>query len=179
MKKLKVVIIAIGCSKFAFLALFAIPWLIIYGGIWLSPNPLKPHTTYGEFPFELVYSIDGEIVKINDVFVCEYNGIEANEGTGKEIKWKSYLKSTNQENLILYQANDIKIICSIGTAEYYMSEPEYYETYGDEEISPILSLYQDYGNITSSHVLSDEEKEKYKIKLISWRFSNPIENTYK
>ena len=177
-KKSKLLIIT-GCSIIALFALFAIPWLIIYGGIWLSPDPPKPQIAYGEFPFELVYSLDGEILTINDVFVCEYDGIEVNEGTGKEIKWKSYLKSTNQENLILYQENDIKIICSIGTAEYYMSEPEYYEIFGDEENSPILSLYQDYGSVTSSHVLSDGGKEKYKIELISWKFSKPIENTYK
>ena len=63
MKKSKLLIIIISIVVAVPLIIFAaisIPWLMIYGGIWLSPDPPKPQITSGEFPFELVYSLDGE-----------------------------------------------------------------------------------------------------------------------
>ena len=179
MKKSKLLIIIISIIVAIPLIIFAaisIPWLMLYGGIWLSPDPPKPQITSGEFPFELVYSLDGEISTVNDVFVCEYDGIGMNEGVGKYIEWKSYLKSTKEENLVLFEDENKKIICGIGSPNYYMGNTENCDM---DTVIPNLVIYEDYGEITSSHALSQEEMESYKIKLISWKFSNPIKNTYK
>ena len=40
------------------------------GGL-LYPNPQKPEITFAEFPFEIVYEIDGETVTLKDTYVCE------------------------------------------------------------------------------------------------------------
>ena len=48
-----------------------------------------------------------------------------------------------------------------------------------DTVVPNLVIYEDYGELTSSHALSQEEMESYKIKLISWEFADPIKNTYK
>ena len=73
-KKLLIIAIAI----FVLIALF---YLFVISGAFLTltyfaPNPLKPEITYGEFPFTLTYELDGEIKTIEDVVVCEYDGIE-------------------------------------------------------------------------------------------------------
>ncbi len=178
MKKSKLVIIIISVLVAIPLVIFAfvsIPWLLIYGGIWLSPDPPKPQVTSGEFPFELVYSLDGETITINDIIVCEYDGIGMNEGVGKYIKWKSYLKSNNKENLVLFEDGNKKIICGIGSPDYYMGNTENSDI---DTVIPNLVIYEDYGEITSSHALSQEEMEEYKIKLLSWEFSKPINNTF-
>ena len=68
-------------------------WSSIFIGNLLSSNPPKPEITYAEFPFEIVYELEGETVTVNDVYVCEYDGIGMNEGVGKYREWKGYIKS--------------------------------------------------------------------------------------
>ena len=179
MKKSKLIIIIasiVAAIPIAIFSALSIPWLMIYGGIWLSPDPPKPQITKGEFPFELVYMLDSETITVNDTIVCEYDGIDMNEGVGKYIKWKFYIKSSNQENLIILEDKNKKIICGIGSPDYYMGNTENCDI---DTVIPNLVIYEDYGEITSSHALSQEEMESYKIKLISWNFSYPIKNTYK
>ena len=170
------VLVAIPVIIFAF---FSIPWLMIYGGIWLSPDPPKPQITFAEFPFELVYTLDGKTITINDVYVCEYDGIDIDEGQGKHLKWKSYIKNSNLEKLVLFVDDNKQIICDIGAPGYYMGDPKYYEIYGSYDIVPNLILIEDYEEITSTHDLSEEEMNSFKIELISWEFSKPIKNTFK
>ncbi len=182
MKKSKLFIIIISiivAIPLIIVASISMPWLMIYGGIWLSPDPAKPQITSGEFPFEVVYKINGETFKINDVYVCEYAGIDIDEGVGKHVKWKSYIKSSNEEDLVLLKEKNEKIICTIGSPEYYMNDPEYYDTYAKEELVPNLVLIKDMGDLTTSHLLSEDEMKDYNIELISWKLSKPIENKFK
>ena len=77
--------------------LMASPQIMFWIGMWIStPNPPEPEVTYGEFPFEIVYEIDGEIFTINDVYVCEYRGIALSEASGKCRSWKGYIKSSGE-----------------------------------------------------------------------------------
>ena len=46
-----------------------LPWTLLAIGLLLSPNPLEPAIKYAEFPFEVVYEINGETKTVNDVFV--------------------------------------------------------------------------------------------------------------
>jgi len=170
------ILVAIPVIIFAF---FSIPWLMIYGGIWLSPDPPEPQVIYAEFPFELVYTLDGKTFEISDTLVCEYDGIDIDEGQGKHIEWKCYIKSSKNEKLVLYVDDNKEIICDIGAPEYYMGDSEYYDIYASDDIVPNLILLEDYENITSSHDLSEEEMKKFKIELISWELSKPIKNTFK
>lgn len=99
-----VILLLLGLSGWAFTSIIG-TWLFI-------PNPPEPEITYCEFPFEIVYEIDGEIITINDVYVCQYDGIGANEGSGKYRVWKSYIKSTGEENLILFKDGNLTLACS-------------------------------------------------------------------
>ena len=83
----------------------------------------EPQIKEGEFPFEIVYEIDGEIITVNDVYVCEFDGFDWNEGAGKHRKWKGYIKSSGSEGLILLEDGDLKFAVSVGSPEYYMSAP--------------------------------------------------------
>ena len=83
----------------------------------------EPQIKEGEFPFEIVYEIDGEIITVNDVYVCEFDGFDWNEGAGKHRKWKGYIKSSGSEGLILLEDGDLKLAVSVGSPEYYMSDP--------------------------------------------------------
>ena len=69
----------------------------------------EPQIKEGEFPFEIVYEIDGEIITVNDIYVCEFDGYDWNEGRGKHRKWKGYIKSSGSEELILLEDGDLKL----------------------------------------------------------------------
>ena len=147
-------------------------------GTWLfNPNPSKPEVTYGEFPFEIVYELDGETVTINDVYICEYDGTGANEGVGKHRTWKGYFKSTGDETFVLLQDGNTTLACAVGYPEYYMSDPD---TPSKEYVPYIYYIISPdkLGGTTSG--VSDIEQllEQYKLKLVSWEISEPIQNSF-
>lgn len=156
---------------------FALPWLMIALGTYVSPNPPKPEITYAEFPFEVVYEIDGEIVTVNDIYVCEYDGIGMNEGVGKYRKWKGYIKSSGKEELILLEDGDLKLACSVGYPEYYMGDPS---KLNPEEYTPYMYYIKSnsFGGISSGVMDIEPILEQYRLKLISWKLSKPIQNSF-
>ena len=181
MKKTRVLLITIGAViaiPAIIIAYFALPWLLIGVGVWLSPDPPKPEIRYGEFPFEIVYKLDGELHTIHDVLVCEYDGIGADEGRGKFIKWKGYLKSSGEkemEEVVLYQEGNVRIVCEIGSPDYYMGGDEYLE---GQSVTPHLILYEEEEAYTVSHSMNEDDLERYSIELIRWTLSEPIQNTF-
>lgn len=177
--KIIVLVVIIALSPVIYLLLGLGGWAttsII--GTWLfTPNPPKPEITYGEFPFEIVYEIDGEITTINDVYVCQYDGIGANEGSGKYRVWKSYIKSTGEENLILVEDGNLKLACSLGGPKYYMSDPSMPTQEYTPKIFYIISP-DEFGGTSSGIMDIEPILEQYKIKLISWKLSEPITNSF-
>ena len=148
---------------------------------WIKlPNPPEPTIRYGEFPFELVYEIDGEIVTVNDVYICEYTGIAlTSECCAKERSWKGYVKSSRESGVFLTEdkteEGTIKIYCSVGSARIYMDDERYGKTSG---WTPKVYSIETTDRTSTTCFLGEEIMEKYHIKLISWKFSDPIENTF-
>ena len=136
-----------------------------------------PAITQAEFPFEIVYEKNGEIITASDVYVCEFEGIEWNENVGKHRQWKGYVKSTGESTLVLHTEGGIKVTCSLGTAAYYMSDPLAATI---EEVTPTVQRVQTFesGGVSSMSLTDEQLWEQYGIRLITWAFSAPIENTY-
>jgi len=168
-------------------AYFILPWVAIFAGVSLSPNPQKPEILYAEFPFKLVFEMNGEQRTVEDTLICEYDGIGMNEGVGKYRKWKRRLQSGN-EVIVLFETENIleqttygvivsrSIIFSLGTPNYYMGENEKFEyTFPDASCREIYRA----GEIRSRRVSADELFEKYGIRLISWEILPPIDNHFK
>ncbi len=147
-------------------------------GTWLfTPNPPKPEVTYGEFPFEIVYEIDGEMVTVSDVYVCTYDGIGANGGSGKHRTWQGYLKSTGEEQLVLLQDGNLTFACSVGSPEYYMSDPCMFDYENVPSIYYVI-YPNEFGGTSSGTMDIEPLLERYKLKLISWKLSEPIPNSF-
>lgn len=164
--------------------IIVILFYIIHGfAILISPAPI-PSVTYAEFPFEITYEINGEVKTVNDIFVCKYDGVGMNEGVGKYIKWKGYVKSTGEEGALIFEDEEYTIYCSLGNPDYYMDDKDYIGApprpyiYGEEKFKFDLSFLMDYyfGDISLG---SSDIKEKYNISLISWEIAGPIENSFK
>jgi hypothetical protein len=190
-KTFSVAIIIVLIAIAAIIAYFVVvPWATIALGISLMPNPPKPEITYGEFPFRLVYEINGQQKVVQDTLICEYAGIGMNEGRGKYREWKERLASGNQKILLLNTngASGIvfrkqktlkqEIYYDPGPAWYYMGDLE--RGNGYKHSFPNASFSEEYqdGSGPYGNILADELLEKYKIKLISWDYTQPIKNSF-
>lgn len=91
MKNMKcMVALVIVFVVIALVVYLALPWTLLLGhgivtGIVDSIQSIgqekpSPRIVYGDFSLELVYEIDGEIVEVSDVYICEYRGYDKESG---------------------------------------------------------------------------------------------------
>jgi hypothetical protein len=164
---------------------------VISGAVFsLMPNPPKPEITYGEFPISITVDINGEEKVVEDTVICEFDGVENLGSGGKRRKWKIYMKSTGERMVTLYDlrtSNEftewgtqvLELCFDPGNAEYFMGD------IGDSQREGSLGKWIDYlystpeGETGYSAFDLDEAWEKYKIKIISWKISPPIQNSFK
>jgi hypothetical protein len=184
-KFLKVLLIIFGTifgGIFCLVSFIFLPWILIALGITLSPSPPTPKITHGEFPFHLVYEAEGKQYTIDDTIICDYAGKGADEGRGKYIKWEERLANgnkitssfsfteDNQYGIELFDGvikdqGSTEIICDIGNPEYYLGYKKYTD-YSPGRVS-IASP------ISNGIISEDELWNKYKIKIIEEKFSEP------
>jgi len=170
------VLIAMNLDK----AILIIPFglLIIFSWLGYLQNlffdvfeigPQIPEIQYGKFPFEIVYSVDGEIYEVKDVFVCEYKGIGHPFDGEKELEWQTYIGSSGERDFELFEAENRKgIYIDLGNEEYYMMGKKPYDEYVPGEY-----LHDGYHKLNLQ-----EAKEQLGIEIISAKFSDPIENEF-
>jgi len=165
----------------------------------LLEDPPKPEITYGEFPFELIYEVNGTKKSVQDTLICEFDGIGMNEGVLKYRKWKGHLASGNSEiviwegknreainiNRVSEIAKTQKVFFDPGESAYYMGDIDYYDKDVEypnfENKFPIIFYYEKFedGEFYTGILEEDELLERFEIKLISWEHAPPIENTFK
>ncbi|MCM3625764.1 hypothetical protein M3194_00120 [Paenibacillus glycanilyticus] len=166
----------------AIVGFFTLPWLFIFIFGQLEPNPPKPENTYGEFPFRLVYVIDGEMKVIEDTLICEFNGFGWDEGNGKHIKWEARLANGNKLASFLFTEDyqygvklfdgfikgqgGTSIIFDIGNPQYYLGYKNYTD-YSPGRVSISSPL-------ATGVINEDELSNKYNIKIIEMKFSQPL-----
>ena len=176
------------------LSLLIVPIIAYHTMIWMyialyRGNESYPEVTYGEFPFELVYELDGEIKRIEDTIICEFSGFKFGGTRGTMRVWNMRYKSGRDELLLLDLKEDLAMdkwgnkILSIsfypGNAEYYMDD-ERKENQRKSILTEFTYISQrNNGDLGKSVFSADEAWDKYKIRLISWECSPPIENKFK
>lgn len=145
----------------------------------------KPEITYGEFPFRLVYKLNGEEHVVEDTVVCKYKRSKFDFETGIHHVWKTTLASDSKRDAVLILKDGTKsIYCYVGEAEYYMGDkdgyygatpfvPRVYET----DLIPRFEI-EAFLMIKMQTVSQEEILEKYNIEIISWEFSDPIKNEF-
>ncbi|MCL2149888.1 MAG: hypothetical protein FWH51_03015 [Dehalococcoidia bacterium] len=147
----------------------------------LQPNPPRPEITYGEFPFKLVYELNGEEITIEDTIICEFDGFGFSWGGGdKWLKWKSHLASGKKSPSPLAEVS-LKI-SDTHEVYFFLGGPKYYM---GVEAGYVLNFHafriQEYsfGGQSYPMVSEDELLDVYGIKLVSWKPSPPIVNSFK
>ena len=193
-KKTWIIIGAVGGTIYLMLMIVlaaGFPWILMYIGYQFEEDPPQPVVSYAEFPFELVYEINGERIEIKDTLVIEYKGTDWNEGIGKYIEWDAYCKSqigTDRDyrsymfselrmfdGYSAFYKDDVEILFALGSCEYYM---------GIGEVAPADFYYRSYdleaGDFllfSSSYTGPINDEELYKscgIKIIKKSISPPI-----
>lgn len=154
-----------------------IPWIALKLGLVFSKEPAKPAETHGEFPYKLVYEINGKQYVSEGKFICEYGGISLNEGRGKHRTWKGFVNGTNVSGVLLFEDETNIIYCYIGDAGYYMGDNEYSGHNPNKPLVPHLyckSKTMDEGLLISESEILD----LYNINIIEYEFAKPIKNSF-
>lgn len=192
MKKVKLFIVLLLLVIITPVLISAAPWIVIGLGSILQTNPATPEVRYGEFSFRLEYTVKGETKVIEDILICEYDGIGWNEGTGKYLKWKSHyasganklilLKFDNTTSLSLIKKDQIvkqqEVYYDPGFAGYYMGDESFVE--GQGALFSDAAFYEVFenGDIVKGIVRSKDLNEKYDLTILSWTIEPPIVNNF-
>ena len=150
--------------------ILAVP-AFIYQMLFLYDAPM-PEIQYAEFPFEIVYEVDGDLYKIKDTLVCELDGTEPiplEIHSERELVWDTYFKSTEDNFISLGKTGGDNHLCIyIGDVDYYM-----FGKIRDDGYLPGEFFYvYPYSHLPQSF---EKLEETYGIKIISTKFSEPLE----
>ena len=154
----------------------SLPWTLIMGSYIIDAIKYdpekgpKPEVTCAEFSVELTYEYNDEIFTVSDVYVCEFESYEEHTGY---ISWKSYMKSTGEKAFVLHEGDNEKVYCRIGSPSYFMGQ------YDSGAIN-VLTWVDNKTFFGHKENAIEEEAlyEQYKITLIGWTASEPIENSF-
>lgn len=193
--KLKLILTIPLLLVVAFVAYLTLPWILIFIGIQLQPNPPRPEITYGEFPFLLEYEIDGQRKVIEDTLICEFDGIGADEGhSHKYRKWRDRLASGHSFRQPLLEVNGAKELSYYpGVAKYFMGDLDEFDKEFEQTIADSIiierggriikkdgKIFENNGKTISAEFLDiNEFLDKYHIKITSWDSTPPIKNNFK
>ncbi len=130
----------------------------------ILPNPPVPEIEYGSFPYEIVYSVDGEEFKKVDTLEFKYATESDYDRVEKIAFWGS-----SEYFVLLCEIQGEKIYIDGGSGKYYMMNEKPYEDY----VPGQYIYYYDSGKVKLS---VEEAKEQLGIEIISTKFSEPIEN---
>ena len=143
----------------------------------------KPEIKEGEFDFALTYEVDGETKVIEGTYICEFDKVvRALDGVGRH--WNGYIKDHDYFTDYEIKTTDegvIKINLDI-CPEFFMSDPTYEIIKSPDDPKPEPYIYITSGDLTSdnpSEEISFNLYEEDDVKIISFEYDQPIENTYK
>lgn len=187
-KNIKIIIVSIFIITLILIALVK-----VVAKIELIFNPLPPTIKHGEFPFHLKYEMNGQTYEINDTVICNFDKIEINGGGFGKIRWwEEHLKSGMSRFTLVSDNNvnsifnpnrinsQIEVFYNYGSATYFMGDPsgatsekpqfEYLETYSKGP----NTIVNDATPLTA-----DQLEKNFGIKIISYKVSPLIKNTFK
>lgn len=143
----------------------------------------RPEIKEGEFDFALTYELDGETKKIEGTYVCKFEGTSrAIDGVGRH--WKGYIKDHSDSTDYEIKTTDegvIKVDLDI-CADFFMSDPNYQNMKSSDDPKPEPYVYITSGDDSIEDPANEVTFSLYEgddVKIISFEYDQPIENTYK
>lgn len=142
----------------------------------ISSIAQKPTITEGEFPFSITYELDGKTVTIEDVYKVRYVRNDGYADTKTRV-YEGALKSSGEDQTLYLLKSDDRTRIELLThfyPDYLMGDSEY-EYFEEEPFEPRIYYYD--ADETEYH--DEETLAKQGVKLISFTYPTPIENSFK
>lgn len=160
--------------------LFAVVVLIIMATTLFSGCAVKigvPEIKEARFNFSVTYEVKGEQKTYTGVYVCKYDGV-LTTFLGSSLEWTGYIENEEECDVPIQTNEDGIIYINFGFyPEYFMNDPN-----AIDYQSPTPNLFMVYNDSTEDmlHIISEEEDIlQYGVKLISYEYADPIENSFK
>ena len=151
--------------------------LSLYSGC-LAKVPI-PEIKEGRFEFSVTCEINGEEKTYSGVYVCKYDGAYKTL-VGKGVDWEGYIENSDDNGIIPIQTNDDGVIYIdlYFVPEYFMGDPD---AICYDVPAPVLYIVYHSDNPDESSYENDSEilETNYGVKLISYKYADPIKNTFK
>ena len=151
-----------------------------FGGFRSVP---KPEIKEGEFDFALTYEVDGKREKIEGTYVCKFEGVSS-ALDGVDRQWKGYIKGHEDFTDYEIKTTDegvIKVDLDI-CADFFMSDPNFQNMKSSDDPKPEPYVYITSGDDSIEDPANEVTFSLYEgddVKIISFEYDQPIENTYK
>ena len=139
---------------------------------------LIPKVKEGRFNFSVTYEINGEEKTYSGVYVCKYDGAYKTLA-GEGIDWKGYVENGEENGVIPIQTNEDGIIYIdlYFVPEYFMDDPD--AILYDVPAPVLYMVYHSDNQDEASYATEEEVIAKYDVRIISYDYADPIENTFK
>ncbi len=151
--------------------IFVAALVITMVAVLIAGIALKPKITESEFPFSITYELDGETVTISDVYKVRYEP----DNEYKNRVYVGEICNKEEDNTYYTLKRDDTGRIELWThfyADYLMGDPEY-DYFDEYSFEPIIYYYD-----TQEIEYHDEETlSKQGVKLISFEYPEPIENS--
>lgn len=163
---------------------------------WFKLAPPNPKITSHKFSFKLCYEYNGEIITIEDVAVIKYDGYSFKTTAGPRRKWIvntengtptiednalciKILDLSNQERYDAYGNRILELYFYGGNGHFYMNDKLGDLDRNEQDNHEIYYRYKkDDGTIGHSSFDEKNAFDEYKIRLLSWKCDQPIENDF-
>lgn len=164
-----VLIVVLAFFLHAYILYMSLPWVLMAGHSLLSDEK-PPEIIYEEFPVELTYTKNGEVITAKAIYVAEYKGWIPTTGR----KWNGYIKETGESGMVIHSEDKTKIICMLGSPEYFMGD-HYFE---DPSVPHVIKEEKAFLKKEETALSQQELLEQYNIEIISWEIAEPVQNSF-
>ena len=166
--------------KKALCTLLAAALIVMLAGCGLQVP--RPEIKNGRFNFSVTYEIKGETNTFSAVYVCEFNGTNWSFDGGYSRDWDIHVEGDyegDDYSAILGKVDDGgSIYLHFGLyPEYFMGDPETGDWGLPEPSIAIVYPENELGEMTQIADPLELERD-YGIRIVSYEYDNPIENTF-
>ena len=140
----------------------------------------RPEIKEGEFDFSVTYEVNGEEKTVSGVYACEYDGTSWALDSGFNRNWKGSIVGDDieMEMVILELEDGGKIILDFNlNPDYFMGDFE--EGIIDPPAPRLIITHEnnDSGEISFTQDMALLEENG--VRLVSYQYESPIENSFK
>ena len=138
----------------------------------------QPEIKKGEFNFSVTYEFNGEIKTVSGIYVCKYAGVSFALDGGAHRSWEGHIKGDIEDRSVIgttENGDTIELVLAL-IPEYFMDD--FVEGY-HEVPAPYITITVIDEEGMGAIVDPDEIEEICGAKIISYKYDEPIKNSFR